>query len=111
MKILALLAALAAAVVSGGWFFRRAPVPPPDATYASTRGDSAVHIRHDASQAFDAAERAAAELRAAGWADTPVSAGTFHLLTRGADVMALVAEDLPSGGSRITTLHRRHALW
>ena len=106
-----MLAALAAALVSGGWFFKRAPAPPPGAIHSSSRAGADVSVRHDPNPAFDAAERAAAELRAEGWTETPVSAGAFHLLTRGADVAALVAEDLPSGGSRITTLHRRHTLW
>ena len=111
MKRAALIAAIAAAALSGGWIFRRAPAPPPDAVHASSHGDSAVSVRHDPAHASDAAERAAAELRDDGWAETPVSTPTFHLLTRGSDVVALVAEDLPSGGSRITTLHQRHALW
>ena len=111
MKRIAVIAAIAAAAISGGWIFRRAPAPPPDAIHASSRGDATVSVRHDPSPASDAAERAAAELRADGWAETPVSTPAFRLLTRGSDVTALVAEDLPSGGSRITTLHQRHALW
>ena len=111
MKRIALIAAIATATLSGGWIFRRAPAPPPDAIHTSSHGDSAVSIRHDPSPALDAAERAAAELRDDGWTETPVSTPTFRLMTRGSDITALVAEDLPSGGSRITTLHQRHALW
>ncbi len=109
-RVVAFLA-IAAAVLTGGWIFRRAPATPQDALYASSHGDSQVTVRHHASQAFDAASQSAAELTSAGWTESPVSAGTFHLLTRDGDVVAIVAEDLPSGGSRITTLHRRHALW
>ena len=111
MKRLPLAVALTAAVLSCGWFFRRVPAPPQDAIYSGGRGGSAISVRHDPSPASEAAERAAAELRADGWVETPVSTPSFRLLTRGSDVVALVAEDLPSGGSRITTLHRRHALW
>jgi len=111
MKRIAVIAAVAVAAISGGWIFRRAPAPPPDAIHSSARGDSAISVRHDSYPAPDAAERAAADLRADGWIETPVSTPTFRLLTRGGDVTALVAEDLPSGGSRITALHQRHALW
>ncbi len=109
-RVLAFLA-MAAAVLTGGWIFRRAPTMPQDALHSTSRGDSQISVRRHSSAAFDAASQSAAELVSAGWTESPVSAGTFHLLTRDGDVVAIVAEDLPSGGSRITTLHRRHALW
>lgn len=110
MKRSVLLAAITVAVLTGGWIFRKVPAYPADALHRASRHDTGFSVRRDAAPAADAARRAALELISDGWTQTPVSAGTFHLLTRENDVIALVAEDLPSGGSRITTLHRRRAL-
>jgi len=109
-RMIIITAIVAAALFTGGWIFRRMPSAPKDALYAFSRAGADVSIRHDPSIADDAADRAAAELRDKGWSETPVSVRTFHLLTRDNDIIALVAEDIPSGGSRITTIHKRHAL-
>lgn len=109
-KRIYMAAAAVAAIASGGWFFRRAPAQPLNAICALSRAGADVTVSREPASAEEAAERAAAELRAAGWNETPVSVRSFHLLMCGEDVLALVAEDLPSGGSRLTTLHKRRAL-
>ena len=44
--------------------------------------------------------------RAAGWEELPVSTRTFRLFARGARTAALLAEDAPSGGARVTEFRR-----
>ena len=105
MKRSALIAVLAAAAISGGWFVRRLPQPPPGALCDVSRAKSRVSVYNAPQPAAEAVELAAAGLLAGGWTEAPVSTATFRLLTRGSDVTALVAEDLPDGGSRVTTLH------
>ena len=56
--------------------------------------------------AAEAAERAANAYRAAGWEELPVSTRTFRLFARGARTAALLAEDAPSGGTRVTEFRR-----
>lgn len=103
-------AAVAAALLTGGWFFRRIPSAPKDALYALSRAGADVTVRRIPAAAEEAADRAAAELREAGWSEAPVSVRTFHLLTRGDSIAALVAEDVPSGGARLTTIIKRRAM-
>ena len=90
------LLVLVAALLAGGWIFHtQATVEP---AYAETlSGDMA---------AAEAAERAANAYRAAGWEELPVSTRTFRLFARGARTAALLAEDAPSGGARVTEFRR-----
>ena len=111
MKRTAIIATVViATLLTGGWFFRRVPAAPKDALYALSRAGADVTVRRVPAAAIDAADRAAAEFRDAGWSEAPVSVRTFHLLTRGDDVAAMVAEDVPSGGSRLTTIIKHRAL-
>ena len=88
---------LVGALLAGGWIFRTAPVPAPDAYAGVFAGGQQVSVRPVPGPATVAAERAAADYRAAGWTELPVSTRTFRLFARGARTAALLAEDAPDG--------------
>lgn len=99
------LLVLVAALLAGGWIFHtQATVEP---AYAETlSGDMTVAVRFEAGPAAEAAEWAANAYHAAGWEELPVSTRTFRLFARGARTAALLAEDAPSGGARVTEFRR-----
>ncbi len=88
---------LAGALLAGGWIFRTAPAAAPDAYAGAFAGGQRVSVRPVPGPAAVAAERAAADYRAAGWTELPVSTRTFRLFARGARTAALLAEDAPDG--------------
>lgn len=99
------LLVLAAALLAGGWIFRTQTAVEP-AYEATLAGDVVVAVRFEPGPAAEAADRAAAAYRAAGWEDIPVSTRTFRLFARGARTAALLAEDAPSGSARVTEFRR-----
>ncbi len=96
---------LLSALLAGGWIFRVQQTVDP--VYSGTvAGDAQVSVRFEPGTAEEAADRAAAGYRSAGWDMLPVSTRTFKLFTRGSRTAALLAEDIPQGGSRVTELIR-----
>ncbi|MGN0847219.1 MAG: hypothetical protein ACI4RA_07535 [Kiritimatiellia bacterium] len=104
MKRALLAFALVAALAAAGWIFRVQKTVEP--VYAGTiAGDAQVAVRFEPGAAEDAAARAAAAYRDAGWQELPVSTPTFRLFARGRRTAALLAEDAPSG-ARVTEFRR-----
>ena len=58
----------------------------------------------------EAAARTAEAYRSAGWEELPVSTRTFKLFSRGRRTAALLVEDVPQGGTRVTEFRRGSAL-
>lgn len=101
---LLLPAALAAVLLAaGGWIFRVQPAPPEPDYAAAFAGGAGVSVRFVPGCAADVAARIAADYRADGWEELPVSTAAFRLLARGRRVAAVLAEDLPAG-VRVTEL-------
>ena len=73
-------------------------------------GDANVSVRFEAGTAEEAAARAAEAYRSAGWEELPVSTRTFKLFARGRRTAALLVEDVPQGGTRVTEFRRGSAL-
>ena len=101
-----LIALLAGALLVGGWIFKAQIVAAPDLYAGTFAGDLRVAVRTAPGPAIDAAERAAADYRAAGWTELPVSTRTFRLFARGARTAALLAEDAPDGRTLLTEFRR-----
>lgn len=89
------------ALLAGGWIFSTQRVRVEEDYHAVIAGETAVSVRHAPGTAIDAATRAAADYRADGWDEHPVSTATFKLFVRGRHTAALLAEDLPQGGAAI----------
>lgn len=99
--VLSICALAALAVLAGGWIFKAQRVRVEPDYHAVLAGGAAVSVRHDPGTAADAAARAAADYRAAGWDELPVSTATFKVFARGRRTAAFLAEDLPSGGATL----------
>lgn len=107
--VITTLLVLVCAVLAGGWIFRTQQTVEP--VYAGTiAGDAAVSVRFETGTAEDAAARAADAYRSAGWEEVPVSTRTFKLFARGRRTAALLAEDVPQGGVRVTEFRRGREL-
>ncbi len=103
--VLPLALVIVTALLAGGWFFRVQKTVDPVYT-GTVAGDAAVSVRFEPGTAEEAADRAAASYRAAGWDVLPVSTRTFKLFARGHRTAALLAEDSPAGGARVTEFRR-----
>ena len=102
---LSILPIIVCALLASGWIFHTQQVVEP--TYAGTvAGDANVSVRFETGTAEEAAARAAEAYRAAGWEELPVSTRTFRLFAHGRRTAALLAEDNPQGGVRVTEFRR-----
>lgn len=100
------LSILFVVLLVGGWFFQVRTGPEQPDYRGTIAGDSEVSVWFESGYAFDAAAKAAAEYRSAGWEELPVSTDTFKLFAKGNRTAALLAEDL-SSGVRVTELRRK----
>lgn len=96
---------LAGALFTGGWIFQTRQAVDPVYT-GTVAGDATVSVRFETGTAEEAAERAAEAYRSAGWVEVPVSTRTFRLFAHGRRTAALLAEDVPQGGVRVTEFRR-----
>ncbi len=102
---LPLILVLLSALLAGGWIFHAQKTVDP--VYSGmVAGDAQVSVRFEPGTAEEAADRAAASYRSAGWDVLPVSTRTFKLFVRGRRTAALLAEDVPQGGTRVTEFRR-----
>ena len=107
--LLTILPIVVCALLAGGWIFQTRQTVEP--TYAGTvAGDANVSVRFEAGTAEEAAARAAEAYRSAGWEELPISTRTFKLFARGRRTAALLVEDVPQGGTRVTEFRRGSAL-
>ena len=107
--LLTILPITVCVLLAGGWIFQTQRAVEP--TYAGTlAGDANVSVRFEPGTAEEAAARAADAYRSAGWEEVPVSTRTFKLFARGRRTAALLAEDVPPGGARITEFRRGNEL-
>ena len=107
--LLTILPIVVCALLAGGWIFQTQRTVEP--TYAGTvAGDANVSVRFEVGTAEEAAARTAEAYRSAGWEELPVSTRTFKLFARGRRTAALLVEDVPQGGIRVTEFRRGSAL-
>ena len=103
--LLTILPIIVCTLLAGGWIFQTQRTVEP--TYAGmVAGDANVSVRFEPGTAEEAAARAADAYRSAGWEEVPVSTRTFKLFARDRRTAALLAEDVPQGGVRVTEFRR-----